>query len=264
MSKMYGRMREAINKKGYDEIASIINDSHYEPNITGGKDQRTALHVAAMADDPVTISLLLQQQGIDPNVQTSPGELTPLMLAAVKMRIEAIERLLNDDRVDTTKVNDEDEKAEDLIPLNAAEFDKYKVKLLFRNANRKGQKIDKSANFALIMVNSNYSKFKGEDGRATGWDDLPGAEADLEQMKQLLEKYYTVVCIKDAAEISEEIKGAMEKLDDESVENFEFLFSGDKPSVIPFSHDHMLKGGREIQIEFDRMMIMMDEGGRDT
>ena len=56
---LYEDMREAIQRKDYQHMRTIIGNPDYNPNRVGALDMRTALHTAAHEDDPESLAILL-------------------------------------------------------------------------------------------------------------------------------------------------------------------------------------------------------------
>jgi len=190
MAEPYEKMRQAIMGKDYETMHQIILEKGYRPNSTGKKDQRANLHTAVNCDDPMAISILLKQADIDTNLRTS-GSYTPLMIACMKSKIEAIEVLLNDPRVDPEARSDDEDLAKDLIPRDADQIVKTKANMLFNKAMQKGKSVyTKKGRVALLICNSEY---ESETQRSS----LPGAKRDQKDMEAFLEPNYTCHRIND-------------------------------------------------------------------
>ena len=216
----YEKMRRAIQEVDYNVIRTIVQSKRFEINRTGGTDDRTGLHTAVTCDDPEAIDILMSVEDIDPNKKTSEG-FTPLMLASKEVRMPALEKLLEYHTINIKARNHQDLKAEDLFPRDATHLQKTKCKILFQLAADRGKgATPKERNVAILIAICNYEE-------SSGMSKLPGTKRDQEEMRIFLEPYYTVYCISDAKDILNEVEGVMETLPEGSVDNVQFLFSGD-------------------------------------
>ena len=164
---------------------------------------------------------MMTMKTIDCNKMTSGGT-TPLMLASMEVQIEAMEKLLNDPRVDVKARNHQDKTAEDLFPKGVAtQIQKSKCRILFEVAAQRGKgATPKERNVTILVAICNYEEISGMVGT------MPGTKKDKDEMRKFLQPYYTVYCINDAKDILDEVNDVMETLLEGSVDNLEFLFSG--------------------------------------
>ena len=216
----FQKMRQAITKKQYKEMEAILKDHRYSPDAVGGKDGRSNLHTAAQRDDERAINLLLGQRHVDPNIETQDG-LTALMIASKNGKLEALEALLADMRVDPERTNHEDQNARDLFfTPDGSNVKRVKAMQLFQDRERKLAVVGKESKLAIIIGNSHYRK-------ETGLDDLEGAGKDVTEMKALLEtSNYTVFTFKDSENLIRDIFSVMEKIPAGSIKYLQFFYAG--------------------------------------
>ena len=164
---LYNNMREAIQKKNYQQMRTIIRNPDYDPNRVGAGDKRTALHTAAHEDDREALAILLCQRGINPNVRTTKG-LTPFLLAASEGKMVSFEVLLNDDKVDVDVRDGEDQTAMELINSLGQEIKAHKAKELLAKRDTKPLAVKDVIKLALLIGNSEYQGNNGAGGERGG------------------------------------------------------------------------------------------------
>ena len=217
----YEKMRRAICSADHRAMRAIVKNPRYDANETGGPDHRTGLHTAVQCNDTEAIAILMTMKTIDCNKMTSDGT-TPLMLASLEVQIEAMEKLLNEPRVDVQARNHKDKTAENLFPKGiATQVEKAKSRILFEVAAQRAKgATPRERNVAILVAICNYEEI-------SGMARLPGTKEDQEEMRKFLKPYYTVYCINDAKDILAEVEDVMKTLPEGSVDNLQFLFSGD-------------------------------------
>ena len=222
--QLYEKLNTAILEEQYSSMRDILQQPGYEPDEVGGEDAQTALHVAVQCEYVEAIDILLKQINVDCNVRDSNG-LSPLMLAASKVKIEALERLLEDPRVNIklrTKKNDD---ALDLLPDKALPFQRMRAMNLFQAAAKtRNSEESQKRRVAVIIANSDYEE-------SSGLSTLPGAMEDLEKLTAFLEKTYHIVTIANAQDIVAKVTEVMEGLPDSClpVTHFQLVYSGNGP-----------------------------------
>ena len=98
------------------------------------------------------IDILLKQVNVDCNVQDSGG-LSPLMLAASEVKIEAFERLLEDPRVNIKLRTTKNKNALDLMPAHTSSFERLKARKLFEAAKKRSSEATQKRRVAIIIAN---------------------------------------------------------------------------------------------------------------
>ena len=219
-AELFQKMRQAITKKQYREMEDILRDQRYSPDAVGGTDARSNLHTAAQRNDERAINLLLGQRHVDPNIETQDG-LTALMVASKSGKLEALEALLADMRVDPERTNHEDQTARDIFfTPDGSTVKRVKAMKLFQDRERRLAVVGKEAKLAILIGNSHYRK-------ETGLEDLEGAEEDVTEIKALLETYnYTIFTFKDSENLIQDIFGVMEKIPAGSIKYLQFFYAG--------------------------------------
>jgi hypothetical protein len=223
--QLYEKLNTAILDEQYSTMVDILQQPGYEPDEVGGEDAQTALHVAVQCEYVEAIDILLKQINVDCNVRDSNG-LSPLMLAASKVKIEALERLLEDPRVNIKLRTKKNENALDLLPDKALPFQRMRAMNLFQAAAKtRNSKESQKRRVAVIIANSDYEE-------SSGLSTLPGAMEDLERLTAFLEeKTYHIVTIVNARDIVAEVTEVMEGLPDSClpVTHFQLVYSGNGP-----------------------------------
>ena len=212
-------MRLAIQGKDYQKMTTLMNDAKYETNRKGrGGDERTALHTASSCNDKKAISLLMKQKDINPQILTSKN-MSALMIAAADMKLEALEELLSDDRVEVDQRDLEDRTAEDHFPKGSAatELQRARAKLLFQNARDRGKEVSSSGKTAILIGNRSYQDLEMLDG---SWEDLEAMDV------LLAASGYTIYKIHDSEDILEDIEKVMKQIKKSSITHLQLLYAG--------------------------------------
>ena len=214
---VHHKMRKAIINSDYTVMKSMIPGPPYEANLVGGVDARAAIHTATMCDNGTALNLLLNQDDININIQTSRGE-SPLVMASKNAKMEALEILLEDDRIDVELRDQDDKTAEDYFPSSATEIERNKASILFQRARARGQQTTKGSKLAILVGNKNYTN---------GMADLAGAWQDLEAVEEVLvQGGYVIHKIVDSEDILDDIGTVMTGIKADSVLHFQFLYAG--------------------------------------
>ena len=222
---LYNNMREAIQKKNYEQMRTIIRNPDYDPNRVGAGDKRTALHTAAHEDDREALAILLRQRGINPNVRTTKG-LTPFLLAASEGKMVSFEVLLNDSRVDADERDGEDHTALELVNSPGKVINTNKAKQLLAKNKQKPLAHTNSLKLALLIGNSDYQGNNPPRNSVT-WDDLPGAKKDVTDMETRLKANgYQVELIENSLDILGAVQDVMNKTPVASVTHLQVLYVG--------------------------------------
>ena len=212
-------MRVAIQDEDYRKMSDLLSHAKYDINWRGqGGDRRTALHTASSCDDKKAISLLMQQKDIDPGILTSKN-MSALMIAAANVKLEALEELLSNDRVDVKQRDPEDQTAEDHFKKSTigTELQRDKARLLFQKARDRGKEVSSVGKMAILIGNKNYQHLSRLDG---SWEDL-GAMAAL-----LTSSGYTIYEIHDSQDIIEDIGQVMKQIGYSTITHLQLLYAG--------------------------------------
>ena len=221
---LYNNMREAIQKKNYQQMRTIIRNPDYDPNRVGAGDKRTALHTAAHEDDREALAILLRQRGINPNVRTTKG-LTPFLLAASEGKMVSFEVLLNDSRVDADERDDEDHTAMELVKSLGRVVKVNKAKELLAKQTNSHHNPKDSVKLAILIGNSKYPA--PADSMTWPWEDLPGVKKDIADMEARLKADgYRVEVVENSENILETVKEVMNKTPVSSVTDLQVLYAG--------------------------------------
>ena len=221
--ELYQKLNKAITEERYSDMRDILQEPGYAPDEVGVEDERTALHVGVQCEDLEALDILLQQVNVDCNVPDSDG-LTPLMLAASQVRMEAFERLLDDPRVNIKVRTKKYQTALDLMPAHTTPFRRLKAEKLFEDAKKRSSKATQKRKVAVIIANSDYEE-------SSGLSILPGAKEDLEKLTAFLGKSYNIFTIFNAHDIEAKVREVMEGLPDSClpVTHFQLVYSGIGP-----------------------------------
>ena len=216
-------MGTAIMDKEYSVMRDILKDPSYASNGVGGEDERTSVHTAVHCEDVKALDILLEQVNVDCNVPNL-DDLTPLMFAAFKVKIDSFERLLQDPRVNVNLRTRKGDSAYDLLPAHTTEFQRRRALNLFNAAQNRSSETTQKRKVAILISNSDY-----ED--SSNLSRLSGVKTDLEELTAFLEKTYTIYTILNARDIDTEVKDVMEGLPDSCmpVTHFQLVYSGIGP-----------------------------------
>ena len=198
-------------------MTSLLNNPKYETNRKGQSgDERTALHTASSYDDKKAISLLMQQK--DPQILTSKN-MSALMIAAANMKLEALEELLSDDRVDPNQRDMEDQTAEDIFENSSSgtELQRAKARMLFQNARDRQKEVSSIGKVGILIGNKSYQDFERLDG---SWEDLEAMDV------LLTSSGYTIYKIHDSQDILEDIGQVMKQIEESSMTHLQLLYAG--------------------------------------
>ena len=226
--QLYEKVNTAILDEQYSSMVDILQQPGYKPDAVGGEDAQTALHVAVQCEYVEAINILLEQINVDCNVQDSDG-LSPLMLAASKVKIDALERLLEDPRVNIKLRTKRNENALDLLPIQAFESQRLRAMTAFQAAkNRTSSEAQKKRKVAILIANYSSENSAKWDPTKYKLGNLAGAKEDLEELTDFLGSQYTVRQIANAEDIGEEIGAVMKALPDscKPVTHLQIVYSG--------------------------------------
>ena len=221
--QLYEKLNTAIIEEQYSSMRDILQEPCYKPDEVGGEDAQTSLHVAVQCEHVEAIDILLEQVNVDCNVPDSDG-LSPVMLAASELKIDALERLLEDPRVNIKLRTKKNKNALDLLPAHALPFQRKRAMNLFQAAKTRSSEETQRRRVAIVITNSEYEE-------SSGYKSLPGAKQDLEKLTAFLEKTYHIVTIVNAQEIEAKVREVMEGLPDSClpVTHFQLVCSGNGP-----------------------------------
>ena len=226
--QLYQKLNTAILEEQYSTMRDILQEPGYEPDEVGGEDAQTALHVAVQCEYVEAIDILLEQVNVDCNVPDADG-LSPLMLAACEVKIDAFERLLEDPRVNIKLRTKKNKSALDLLPIQAFESQRLRAMTAFQAAkNRTSSEAQNKRKVAILIANYSYENSAKWDPTKSELGNLEGAKEDLEELTDFLGSQYTVRQIANAEDIGEEIGAVMEALPDscKPVTHLQVVYSG--------------------------------------
>eukprot|EP00092_Neocalanus_flemingeri_P075701 GFUD01093827.1.p1 GENE.GFUD01093827.1~~GFUD01093827.1.p1 ORF type:complete len:670 (+),score=186.86 GFUD01093827.1:170-2011(+) len=184
------------------------------------KNGRTILHSATGTNEKAIVRKILSHPDIEVNPTSNKG-LTPVMEATKNGKIESLQILLEDGRVDLD-VEDEDEKTiENMLAKDLAPHEIVRAKELFKEARTRkgiqdGSIVRKKT--AILVANCNYEKTTS----------LKGPKMDLEIGIRLFgAKGYKVYPIENSKDIAKDVFELIEKENlRESTEILQFVYSG--------------------------------------
>ena len=225
---LYERMRKAIQGEDHTLMWEISKDRKYDVNREDKEGLgRVALHTAVQKNDLEALKILLSLSGVEVNKRTAKG-MTPALLAAERGKAEALEILLDDNRVNADACDREDQPLEDIINTS-----KHITNDLVRNKTRnvleqfrarqkqpsEGGKVAKRfGKVAIVIGNSIYKN---------GMSNLEGAKRDLEEVSAILKSQnYLVHKIENSENIPVDIETIMENIPDGSISHLHFHYLG--------------------------------------
>jgi len=217
---MFSEMKEAIRKKMYPEMQTIADHPEFQVNKLGGGDSRTVLHTAVAKDDKEAIKILLNLPGVDPNIRTSKGH-TPLMLSVWEGRLQAMETLLEDPKVDTDVEDYEDHTLVEMVSHTTvvkSDITKNKALEMLKKISIREKIVTMGDNVAILIGNSVYKNTM---------NNLPGANRDLDEMTAILKSvHYTVYVLENTEDILASLEETMQKIPEGSVSNLHVHYLG--------------------------------------
>ena len=108
------RLKKNIKKhRDLGELKEAVADEDFDMNDQS--EDGSLLHVAAQANNPEAIRILLQSAEIDPNLKLKKEGSTPLMVACSAGNIQAVEALLECSKIDLSAKNSLDRTAENIV-----------------------------------------------------------------------------------------------------------------------------------------------------
>lgn len=213
-------MQEAIRKKMYPEMQTIADHPDFEVNKQGGGDSRTVIHTAVAKDDRVAIKILLNLPGVDPNIRTSKGH-TPLMLSVWEGKLQAMEALLEDPKVDADLEDFEDHTLKEMVnhtTVVKSDITKNKALEMLKNVRMKEKRVTMGENVAILIANSIYRN---------GMNNLQGAKRDLVEMTAILNGvHYAVYVLENVEDILFSMEKTMQKIPEGSVSHLHVHYLG--------------------------------------
>ena len=219
---LYEKMRKAIQRGNHALMREISEDTDYDVNRVDTKGQgRVALHTAAQRNDQEAVRILLSLPGVDPNKRTTTG-LTPVMWAAKNGKAEALESLLDDERVDGDECDEEDRSLEEMIntsPLITTDFERNKTRSVVEQFRRRQNQPSEGGKVAIVIGNSIYKN---------DMSDLEGAKRDLDDTSAILERVkYKVHKVENSENILDDIEEIMKKIPDSSITHLHLHYLGE-------------------------------------
>ena len=219
---LYEKMRIAIQRGNHALMREISEDTDYDVNMVDKSGLgRVALHTAAQRNDQEAVRILLSLPGVDPNKPTKEG-LTPVMWAAKNGKAEALESLLDDERVDGDKCDEEDRSLEEMIntsPLITTDFERNKTRSVVEQFRRRQNQPSEGGKVAIVIGNSIYKN---------DMSDLEGAKRDLDDTSAILERVkYKVHKVENSENILDDIEEIMKKIPDSSITHLHLHYLGE-------------------------------------
>ena len=179
------------------------------------------LHVAAQADNPAAIRILLSKDVTNPNLKLANGN-TPLMLSCSEGNIQAFEALLESKEVDLSARNKEYRNVENLVKdaKGVGDDTKNKMRMLIENHKSRGQEAKTDGRHAVLVTNVNYKK-------TSDWGVLEGCAKDRDYLKRMFTaNHYTVHEINDAEDLVSSLYTTFDKIERSSVKLMHFAYAG--------------------------------------
>ena len=219
---LYEKMRKAIQKGDHALMQEISEDIDYGVNMVDKSGQgRVGLHTAAQRNDQEAVRILLGLPGVDPNKRTTTG-LTPVMWAAKNGKAEALESLLDDERVYGDECDEEDQSLEEMIktsPRITTDFERNKTKSVVEQFRRRQNQPSEGGKVAIVIGNSIYKN---------DMSDLEGAKRDLDDTSAILERVkYKVYKVENSENILDDIEEIMKKIPDSSITHLHLHYLGE-------------------------------------
>ena len=219
---LYEKMRIAIQRGNHALMREISEDTDYDVNRVDKEGQgRVALHTAAQRNDQEAVRILLSLPGVEPNMPTKTG-LTPVMWAAKNGKAEALESLLDDERVDGDKCDEEDQSLEEMIntsPRITDDFKRNKTRSVVEQFRRRQNQPSEGGKVAIVIGNSIYKN---------DMSDLEGAKRDLDDTSAILERVkYKVHKVENSENILDDIEEIMKKIPDSSITHLHLHYLGE-------------------------------------
>ena len=219
---LYEKMRKAIQKGDHALMQEISEDTDYDVNMVNKSGLgRVGLHTAAQRNDQEAVRILLGLPGVDPNKRTKTG-LTPVMWAAKNGKAEALESLLEDERVDGDECDEEDQSLEEMIntsPRITTEFERNKTKSAVEQFRRRQNQPAEGGKVAIVIGNSVYKNEMSE---------LEGAKRDLDDASAVLERVkYKVYKVENSENILDDIEEIMKRIPDSSITHLHLHYLGE-------------------------------------
>ena len=220
---LYEKMRKAIQKGDHDLMWEISEEANYEVNREDRKGLgRVALHTAAQREDQKAVRILLSLPGVDPSKRTKEG-LTPVLLAAENGKAEALEALLDDQRVDADECDDKDQTLEEIIATSrfiTNELSRNKTRSVLDRFRTRQKQHSEGGKMAIIIGNSIYKN---------GMSHLEGAKRDLDEVSAIMEKVqYKVHKVENSEDILADIETVMEGVPDSSITHLHLHYTGNE------------------------------------
>ena len=220
---LYEKMRKAIQKGDHALMQEISEDTDYDVNMVDKSGLgRVGLHTAAQRNDQEAVRILLSLRGVDPNKRTSKQGLTPALLAADRGKAEALEVLLDDDRVDADACDREDQSLEEVVNTSrniTTDFERNKTKSVVEQFRRRQNQPSEGGKVAIVIGNSVY---KNE------MSDLEGARRDLDDASAILERVkYKVYKVENSENILDDIEEIMKRIPDSSITHLHLHYLGE-------------------------------------
>ena len=208
-------------------MREISEDTDYDVNrVDEDGYGRVGLHTAAQRNDQEAVRILLSLPGVDPNKRTSKQGLTPALLAADRGKAEALEVLLDDDRVDADACDREDQSLEEVVNTSrniTTDFERNKTRSVVEQFRRRQNQPSEGGKVAIVIGNSLYKN---------DMSNLEGAKRDLDYISAILERVkYTVYKVENSENILNDIEEIMRGIPDSSITHLHLHYLGKQHKI---------------------------------
>ena len=146
-----------------------------------------------------------------------------MMLAAKNGKAEALEALLDDQRVDADECDEEDRMLEEIIKTSriiTTEFERNKTLSIIEKFRIRQRQPSEGGKVAIIIGNSIYKN---------GMSHLEGAKRDMDEVSAIMEKvHYKVHKVENSEDILADIETVMEGVPDSSITHLHLHYTGNE------------------------------------